>query len=144
MSNRYLHTRVLAVVVTLTVAAGASMIAGPIGPLVENKALLATVLDQENAPMRGLTPTDILVFEDGVQREVAEVTPAADPMMVSILMDTAKSPFYGALLAKCFKKEPAGAISVEEHTQGRSYSAWKNVCEEKGKVIYVRLQPEFN
>jgi VWFA-related protein len=59
-------------------------------PSFEDRSVLVTVLDEQNAPVKDLTPAQIVVREDGAAREVIAVTPATDQMCVALLVDTAK------------------------------------------------------
>ena len=50
--------------------------------------MYVTVVDQAGAPVQSLTPSDVIVREDNVSREVLRVVPAEDPMQIAILVDT--------------------------------------------------------
>ena len=50
--------------------------------------MYVSVVDQTGAPVQNLTPSDVIVREDNVSREVLRVTPAQDPMQIAILVDT--------------------------------------------------------
>jgi VWFA-related protein len=52
------------------------------------RSMYVSVLDQTGAPVQGLTPSDVIVREDNVSREVLRVTRAEDPMQIAILVDT--------------------------------------------------------
>ena len=51
-----------------------------------------TVLDDKHAPVTGLTPADLVIMENDTARPVTEVVPAADPLVVALLVDTAQPP----------------------------------------------------
>lgn len=51
------------------------------------RTIFASVLDSAGKPVEQVTPADLVVREDGVQREVLRVTPATDPMQVAVLID---------------------------------------------------------
>ena len=54
------------------------------------KSLIVTVLDQSGAPVKGLSPSDLAVVEDGATRDVVDVKPATEPMSIAILVDNTK------------------------------------------------------
>lgn len=58
------------------------------------RSLYVSVVDQAGAPAPNLGPSDFVVREDDVSREVLRVVPATDPMQVAILIDnsTAAAP----------------------------------------------------
>ena len=47
-----------------------------------------SVVDQAGAPVPGLGPSDFIIREDDVTREVLSVVPADEPMQVALLVDT--------------------------------------------------------
>lgn len=51
------------------------------------KSLYVSVVDKAGAPAMGLGPTDFLVREDNVAREVLKVVAADDPIQVAVLVD---------------------------------------------------------
>jgi hypothetical protein len=53
--------------------------------------LYVSVLDQNGAPVPDLGPTDFVVKEDNVTREVLRVVPATDPMQIAVLVDTSQA-----------------------------------------------------
>jgi len=53
--------------------------------------VILTVLDQDNHPIRDLTPQEFVVFEDGVAREVTSAQLTDAPISVAILIDTTKA-----------------------------------------------------
>lgn len=52
------------------------------------RSLYVSVVDQNGAPVPDLGPSDFLVKEDNVTREVLRVVPAIDPMQIALLVDT--------------------------------------------------------
>src|SRR5215510_3977133 len=54
------------------------------------KTLLVTVLDESGAPIRNLEPAEFIVREDGERRRIISAKPATDPLVVVVLVDTAK------------------------------------------------------
>jgi len=61
-----------------------------VSPLAQTvqKAMYVSVVDQAGAPVPDLGPSDFLVSEDDVAREVLNVVPADEPMQVAVLVDT--------------------------------------------------------
>ena len=58
------------------------------------RSMFVSVVDQTGAPVPSLGPSDFIVREDNLSREVLRVAPATDPMQIAILVDnsTAASP----------------------------------------------------
>ena len=58
------------------------------------RSMYVSVVDQTGAPVPSLGPSDFIVREDNVSREVLRVVPATDPMQIAILVDnsTAAAP----------------------------------------------------
>jgi hypothetical protein len=54
------------------------------------KAILVTVLDKENVPIRDLAPAEFSVSEDGKRREVTGAALSTEPLFVSLLIDTSR------------------------------------------------------
>ncbi|HEY7291222.1 MAG TPA: hypothetical protein VH583_15405 [Vicinamibacterales bacterium] len=52
------------------------------------RSMYVSVVDQSGAPVPDLGPSDFVVKEDNVSREVLRVTPANDPMQIAVLVDT--------------------------------------------------------
>ena len=61
-----------------------------VSPLAQavQKAMYVSVVDRAGAPVPGLRPSDFIVREDDVAREVLTVVPADEPMQVAVLVDT--------------------------------------------------------
>jgi len=59
------------------------------------RSLYVTMLDKAGTPVPNLGPTDFIVREDNVAREVLRVVPASDPMQIAIMVDnsTAAGPY---------------------------------------------------
>jgi hypothetical protein len=57
----------------------------------ERRVIFASALDQTGAPVPHLGPTDFVVREDTVAREILAVAPAADPMQIVILVDNSQA-----------------------------------------------------
>jgi von Willebrand factor type A domain len=55
------------------------------------RSLYVSVVDDAGAPVAGLGPTDFIVREDNVAREVLRVAPADEPMQIAVLVDTSRT-----------------------------------------------------
>ena len=55
------------------------------------RSIYVTMLDKAGAPVPGMGPSDFIVREDDVAREVLRVVPATDPMDIAILLDNSVS-----------------------------------------------------
>ena len=55
------------------------------------KQVYVSVVDQNGAAVPDLGPSDIVVREDNVAREVLRVAPADDPMQIAVLVDTSQT-----------------------------------------------------
>ena len=85
MTNRELNKSVVAAALLI----GAVTLAS-VSPLAQalQKAMYVSVVDQAGAPVPDLGPSDFIVREDDVAREVLSVVPAGEPMQVAVLVDT--------------------------------------------------------
>ena len=54
-------------------------------------AMFVSALDRAGAPVSQLAPSDVVVREDNVAREVLTVTPAREPMQIAILVDNSQA-----------------------------------------------------
>jgi hypothetical protein len=101
MSKRAFAVAALAAAATVGVFAQASQ-----------RSVYVTAVTEAGAPVPDLAPSDIVVREDNVTREILRVVPAEDPMQIEILVDnsqaarnyiadmrTALPPFVDALMA---------------------------------------------
>src|SRR3989442_5750291 len=57
----------------------------------EERIIYASVVDQAGAPVTALTASDFIVREEGVQREILRVAPAADALWIAVLIDTSQA-----------------------------------------------------
>jgi len=77
--------------VGVTVLTGlASLVLGPPGTLLSQareRSIYVTMLDPSGAPVPDMGPSDFIVREDDVAREVLRVVPATDPMDIAVLLD---------------------------------------------------------
>jgi len=55
------------------------------------RSLYVSVVDQNGAPVPNLGPTDFIVKEDNLTREVLRVQPAVEPMQIAVLVDTSQA-----------------------------------------------------
>lgn len=58
---------------------------------VTRRAMYVSALDKAGAPVSDLAPTDIVVREDNMAREVLMVAPATEPMQIAILVDNSQA-----------------------------------------------------
>lgn len=61
--------------------------AAPAAAQARDRELYVSALDAKSVPVPNLGPSDFIVREDGVQREVLRVGPAAEPMQITLLVD---------------------------------------------------------
>ena len=54
------------------------------------KSMFVSVVDDAGAPILNLGPSDFIVREDNVAREVLNVAPADEPMQIAVLVDTSQ------------------------------------------------------
>jgi Ca-activated chloride channel homolog len=57
----------------------------------DERVIYASVIDEEGAPVTALTASDFIVRENGVQREILRVAPAAAALQIAVLIDTSQS-----------------------------------------------------
>src|SRR5262245_46267517 len=55
------------------------------------RSLYVSIVDQDGTPVPDLGPSDFVVKEDNLTREVLRVTPAEDPMQIAVLVDTSQA-----------------------------------------------------
>jgi Ca-activated chloride channel family protein len=81
----------------------------PLGAQTEERSVYVTVLDKAGKPVTALSPSDFVVREGGVAREVLRVQPATSPAQIALLIDTSASiePYVGDMrraLQRFFKE----------------------------------------
>ncbi|MGE0704790.1 MAG: hypothetical protein AB7F99_00350 [Vicinamibacterales bacterium] len=61
----------------------------------EQRAMYVSVLDKSGAPIPAISPSDLVVREDGIAREILRIVPADEPMQIALLVDdsTAGEPY---------------------------------------------------
>ena len=57
----------------------------------QRAAIYASVLDRDGKPVASVDPTDLVVREDNVTREILAITPATDPLRIAVLVDTSQA-----------------------------------------------------
>src|SRR5581483_5752522 len=55
------------------------------------RSMYVSVVNEAGAPVPGLGPSDFVVREDNVAREVLRVAPAEDPMQIEILVENSQA-----------------------------------------------------
>lgn len=55
------------------------------------RRLYVSVVDKKGAPVANVAPTDLVVREDGVAREILKVEPATEPMRIALLVDNSQA-----------------------------------------------------
>jgi von Willebrand factor type A domain len=82
--RRVLHAALLLVALALI---------GPARPLAQaiQRSMYVSALDEAGAPVPDLGPSDFIVREDNVAREVLRVAPADAPMQVAVLVDNSEA-----------------------------------------------------
>ena len=71
----------------LSLAVGLSVSASVLARQAPSRTVYVSFVDQEGAPVSGLTARDVTVVEDGRIRQVLRVEPASDPMTIAIVVD---------------------------------------------------------
>jgi hypothetical protein len=57
----------------------------------QQRVVYVSALDKTGAPVAALAPTDVIVREDNVAREVLRVAPADEPMQIALLIDNSQA-----------------------------------------------------
>jgi hypothetical protein len=78
--------RILAIPGLLTLTLAPALAAR--GQAAADKTIFIAVLDNAGKPVKDIAMGEILIREDGVDREVMSVAPATDPLYVALLVDT--------------------------------------------------------
>jgi hypothetical protein len=77
-------------VAALSLASCALLRSGTLDAQAIQRAMYVTALTDAGAPIPDLGPSDFVVREDNLAREVLKVEPAVDPMQIAILVDTSQ------------------------------------------------------
>jgi von Willebrand factor type A domain len=117
-------------------AACAMVWPGALGAQAIQRAMYVSVVNEAGAPVPDLGPTDFVIREDNVEREVLRVVPAVDPMQIALLVDnsqaarddishmrTALPPFIAALTGGEGKNQVAIIAIGERPTVFTDYSS---------------------
>jgi len=83
---------------------------------VERK-IVVSVVDSDGVPIVGLTPSDIIITEDGIRREVLNVRRDTEPKQIALLVDTSQA---AEPAIQDFKK--AAGVLVESMSTGHEIS----------------------
>ena len=83
------NQRFAAAVVLLGVAAFAAT--ARLGAQAQQRAVYVSALDKSGNPVAELQPSDVIVKEDDVTREILRVAPATEPMQVALLVDNSQA-----------------------------------------------------
>lgn len=88
-----LHTLLLplAALALLTAASTTAQTPQRGGTETRTRDVYATVLDGKGAPLTDLSPSDVVVREDGQVREVLKVGPATAPLTIAMLVDDSQA-----------------------------------------------------
>jgi hypothetical protein len=74
------------------VSIGATALAAPhVSAQALQRSLYVSVVNEAGAPVPDLGPSDFIVREDNVAREVLRVAPADEPMQIAVLVDTSQT-----------------------------------------------------
>ena len=118
------HLRLLALSAVVAVTLGPA--AGAAGQTAVDKTIFLSVLDEAGKPVTDITLGEILIREDGVDREVVSVSRATQPLYVALLVDTtpAAEPYIrdirnglAAFARQVRAASPDARISVTEFGQ---------------------------
>jgi VWFA-related protein len=77
-------------VFTVLIAAASAVAAVQLSAQAIQRSMYVSVVDDAGVPVPDLGPSDIIVREDNVAREVLRVVPADEPMQVALLVDTSQ------------------------------------------------------
>jgi hypothetical protein len=77
-------------VAVLSIAGCALVLSGTLDAQAIQRAMYVSALTDAGAPIPDLGPSDFVVREDNLAREVLKVEPAVDPMQIAILVDTSQ------------------------------------------------------
>lgn len=94
--------------------------AAAIAPDAQVRALTATVLDEEGAPVEGLGPKDVAISENGVVRDITSFRPDERPLSVAVIVDVSRPMATGFRLHAL----PAVTAFISRLPTGTRYAIW--------------------
>ena len=104
----------LGAILVLTLAAP-GLLAQPI-----LRSMYVSVLDEQGAPVPDLGPSDFIVREDNVAREVLRAAPATEPMQVAVLVDNSAAAQSGIndlrRALRVARRIESGVLSINSHS----------------------------
>jgi hypothetical protein len=116
-------------VAALSVLAVAFVLSRALDAQGRQRSMYVSVLNDAGAPVADLGPSDFIVREDNVAREVLKAEPATEPMQIAVMVDTSQAarnviahmrtalpPFVAALTSGAVKNEVA-IIAIGERPQ---------------------------
>jgi hypothetical protein len=83
------NQRFAAAIVLLGLAAFAA--SARLAAQAQQRAVYVSALDKSGTPVAELAPSDVIVREDDVTREVLQIAPATEPMQIAIMVDNSQA-----------------------------------------------------
>lgn len=106
---------VLPLVLALALASAVPMADSGHLPSVSERSMLLSVIDDDGAPITGLTAEQFVVLEDGALRPVTAARMATEPLAVALTFDVTQPP-YGETLNVRDIRDAAAAFIATVHT----------------------------